>query len=120
MQFHGTGVPAPAVSFTPVRKALISWRLSFDVCGCLLYQVWSKIGLKIKKIRTNFSLAFKWIMTCNVLIFHGIQNLSAFLAWQSSVLNYVRFGLKSVENTDRTSSKAINKIWLWAGIAQSV
>jgi hypothetical protein len=24
MQFHGTGVPAPAVSFTPVRKALIS------------------------------------------------------------------------------------------------
>ena len=30
MRLHGTGVPA--VSLTPVKKALISWRLSFKVC----------------------------------------------------------------------------------------
>jgi len=59
-------------------------------------------------------------MICTVLIFSGIQKLSTYIAWQSSVSNYVQFGMKSVENTDQISSKTVSKVWLWTGIAQSV
>ena len=59
-------------------------------------------------------------MTCTVPIFRGIQKLSAYFAWQSSVSNCVQFGMKSVENTDKIAFKAVSKVLLWAGIAQSV
>jgi hypothetical protein len=48
------------------------------------------------------------------------KNYPRIFAWQSSVSQYLQFGMKSVENTDKSSSKAVSKFWLWAGIAQSV